>query len=119
MFSLYHGDKNNIDAISNLGLLCKGLSPFEDLFEDAEVPNITNTVDANASTSEALNMKELKTCFSRKDDTRYFIPTDINKEILEQRDFSHKTLVTGRQLWDTAKRSLNNVKKACAFINRY
>ena len=110
MYKLYHGDNNNIDAISNLDLFCKGLSPFDNLFDDAE---LTNIVDGNAANTVPTQLKELKMLYSRKD-KRYLLPTDINKEILEQRDFTHKTLITGRQLLETAKRSLNNIKKACA-----
>ena len=34
MFKLYHGHQGS-EGISNFDLMCKGLSPFDDLFEDA------------------------------------------------------------------------------------
>ena len=93
MFKLYHGHEGS-EGISNVDLMCKGLSPFDDLFDDAGFSNVT---DPNAT--EASSMKELKQLYTRKLE-RYILGIDINPNILAQRDYTNKSLVTGRQLFD-------------------
>ena len=60
MFRLYHGDQG--DGISNLDLLCKGESPYDDLFKHVKTGNVVNP-----NATQAASLKQLKCMYSLKD----------------------------------------------------
>ena len=111
MSKFYHG--RHPDNPSQIKLLCDASYTYRRLFETT-----TTMATRKSDNPSSISSQTLKRKITRDNNRTYKNGIDINSLDLEKKFKSNPQLVSGRQLYDTAKRGLKSYKKALSFASR-
>ena len=113
IFDLYHGKPPS--KPSNLKLLCNASYSFKDLFDESS--DLTTSKESSTS-KQSLKTFCLKTKLHRDKSRKYFAGVDIVYNDLEKKNRTGTPLMSGRQIFDLAKKGTGYYRKALAFASR-
>ena len=114
MSSLFHGDEPSIP--SNIKLLCEGSYVYKDLYDIVEDEAVVSR--SSIQNTECRSSLSLKVSLSRNKSRVFFAGKHIVRSDMEKKGRNGQQLVSGRNIYDMAKRGTANYRKALSFATK-
>ena len=108
LYNFYHGDGPS--QVSHISLLCNGLHPYDEFFEEVNIPLVVDPESTTRSTT-SLRLKDFYSCC---EDT-FLLQRDIKLLDLRRTDRTNTTVTTGRQILRQGRSTMISVKQALGF----
>ena len=114
MSSLFHGDEPSIP--SNIKLLCEGSYVYKDLYDIVEDEAVVSR--SSIQNTECRSSLSLKVSLSCNKSRVFFAGKHIVISDMEKKGRNGQQLVSGRNIYDMAKRGTANYRKALSFATK-